>query len=97
MQKWIIPKSVLNHIYDEHKDLVETLKIRSIMELREAIANILQNPDKTHVDRFKNNVKYYLKRINNLWVNIILEDNTVKTAYLIGSKSYRKFKEKRWQ
>ena len=67
------------------------------MGLREAIANILQNPDETHVDRFKNNVKYYLKRINNLWVNIILEDNTVKTAYLIGSKSYRKFKEKRWQ
>ena len=41
------------------------------MELREAIVNILQNPDETHVDRFKNNVKYYLKRINNLWVNII--------------------------
>jgi len=93
----IISEDFLRHIYEKHKDLVEMLNIKDMRELKELILNVLQNPDEIHEDKYKNYVKYYLKKINTLWINTVLVYNTVKTAYLISSKSYRRFKEKRWR
>ena len=92
-----ISKDTLRHIYEKHEDLIKILSIKDMEELKEAILDVLQDPDEIHEDKYKNYVKYYLKKINALWINVVLVYNTVKTAYLISPKSYRKFKEKRWR
>jgi len=92
-----ISENTLRHIYEKHEDLVKILRVRDVEELKEVILDVLQDPDEIYEDKYKNYVKYYLKKINALWINVVLVHNTVKTAYLISSKSYRKFKEKRWR
>ena len=96
MARWSVPEDTLRHIYEKHGDLIKALKIRSIAEFREVIMRILENPDEVHVDKFRRYVRYFLKKIDDLWINVVLLNNIVKTAYLLSSKSYRKFEEKRW-
>jgi len=50
-----------------------------------------------HADKYRGDVKYYLRRINDLWINVVVVSGAVKTAYLIGLKSYKRLKEKRWR
>lgn len=95
-EAWTIPEITLRHVYEEHQDLIEVLKVKDIIDLRNVLKNILKNPDEVHIDRFRSNVRYYLKKIDDLWVNVVLVGNVAKTAYLISHKSYRRFKEKRW-
>jgi hypothetical protein len=42
------------------------------------------------------NVRYFLKKINELYVNIIIADDRVKTAYLISPKTYHRLRERKW-
>jgi len=42
------------------------------------------------------NAIYYVKKINELYVNIIIYGNVVKTAYLLSHKTYNKMKRKKW-
>ena len=94
--KWRISRDTLRHVWEKHSDLVEALRIKSLEELLEVITQVLERPDEVHVDRLRSCVRYYLKKLDELWVNVVLVGDTVKTAYLISSKSYRKFREKRW-
>ncbi len=97
MSAWIISRDTLKHIFEEHRDLVELLNLYTLEDLRRLLLNTLRSPDETHVDRFRNDVRYFLKKIDDLWINVVVVRNSVKTAYLLGSRSYRKFAEKRWR
>jgi len=72
------------------------LKLRSLEELENTIVQILEQPDEVYIDKYRSNVKYYLKKLDKHWVNVVVVNTTVKTAYLINQESYRKFREKRW-
>ena len=47
-----------------------------------------------HVDKY--GVRYFLKRIDDYWINVFVVGDTVKTACIIGLKTYRKLRERRW-
>jgi len=96
MPGFVISKDALRHVWRKHPDLARILGLGDVEDLLRQIMQVLENPDEIHVDRFRSNVKYYLKKIDDLWINIILVDNIIKTAYLISFKSYRKFRERRW-
>jgi hypothetical protein len=63
-------------------------------ELRKIITDVIENPDEVYIDTF--NTKYFLKKINEFYVNTIVVGESVKTAYLISKKSYQKFRERKW-
>ena len=92
-----VSESTLRHIYEEHEDLIETLKLKSLTELREVIMSVLRDPHEVYADTRRDDVRYYLRKINDLWINVIVVSGTVRTAYLIGLKSYKRLKEKRWR
>lgn len=56
----------------------------------------MNNLSEVHQDIHNFNVRYYLKKLNDLWLNVIVQGNEVKTAYVISTKSYNKFKARRW-
>ena len=91
-----ISSDTLTHIWKKHWDLVKTLEVRDLEELLEMIMQILEHPDEVYEDRVRSDIRYYIRRIDDFWVNVVLMGDTVKTAYLISLKSYRKFREKRW-
>jgi hypothetical protein len=62
------------------------MNIKSIEELEKLILGVVEAPDEIYMDLF--NVKYFLKKINELYINVIISDDRVKTAYLISPKTY---------
>jgi hypothetical protein len=62
------------------------MNIKSIGELEKLILSVVEVPDEVYMDLF--NVKYFLKKINELYINIIIADDRVKIAYLISPKTY---------
>ncbi|MGC8933289.1 MAG: hypothetical protein ACP5LQ_08385 [Candidatus Methanodesulfokora sp.] len=91
-----VSQATLRHIFERHKDLVRALGIVSLEELKDEIMLIMQNPDEVHVDISRSDVKYYLKKLDDVWAMVILVGGDVKTAYLIGLKSYKRFEGRRW-
>ena len=91
-----IPVTVLRHIFEKHHDLVEYLGVTAPSELADVLQNMLCSPDEAHMDKFRHDVLYCLKRVGSYWVSIVVASGTVKTAYLVNNRSYRRLREKRW-
>jgi hypothetical protein len=90
----IISENVLRHILRRHRDIARLMNVENARELEKVIANVVEAPDEVYVDLF--NVKYFLKKINELYINVVVVNDTVKTAYLISSKTYHRLRERRW-
>ncbi len=90
----VISENVLRHILRRHRDLTRLMGVKSVEELKEILTNVVEAPDEVHVDLL--NVKYFLKKIDALYLNVIVVNDAVKTAYLISSKTYNRLREKRW-
>jgi hypothetical protein len=90
----IISENVLRHILRRHRDIARLMNVENARELEKVIANVVETPDEVYVDLF--NVKYFLKKINELYINVVVVNDTVKTAYLISSKTYHRSRERRW-
>ncbi len=92
-----ISEDVLRHIMRRHGyDIRKTLRILTLEELKRIIIDTINNPSEVYQDVHNPDVRYYLKRLGDLWLNVVVRGNEVKTAYLIGAKSYKRFKTRRW-
>ncbi len=40
----------------------------------------MEHPDEVHVDRLRDGARYHLKKLDDLWINVVLVNNVVKTA-----------------
>lgn len=89
-----ISGNVLKHVLRRHRDFARVLGVGSVEELRRVIVDVVEVPDEVYVDLF--DIKYFLKKINELYVNVIVVNDRVKTAYLIGSKTYHRLRERKW-
>jgi hypothetical protein len=49
-----------------------------------------------HIDAYNPSIKYFLRKVDGLWLIIVAFENEVKTAYLISSKTYERFVARRW-
>ncbi len=59
------------------------------------LKSIIESPDEVFIDVF--NVLYYIKRVGDLYVDVIVYRGVVKTAYILSAKSCRRMREKRVQ
>lgn len=91
----VIPEGVVKHVLKKHRDFVVMLRVRDVDELKRVIREVVENPDEVHVDAY--GVRYFLKRINDKWINVIVTGDSVKTAYIIGLRTYLRLRERRWR
>jgi hypothetical protein len=63
-------------------------------DLVKLIINTLENPNQIYIDN--RGGKYFLKKYNELYFNVIVHENIIRTAYLISSKTYLRMVKKRW-
>ena len=94
MYKYSISQGILRHIFIKHKDLAKALGAKNTEELYDKLKNLIEHADDIYTDVFT--ARYYVKKINELHVNIIIYGNVVKTAYLLSHKTYNKMKRKKW-
>lgn len=74
--------------------MTKLMGIRNVEELRKIITSVIEEPDEVYADTF--GTKYFLKKIDELYVNTVVVEDSVKTAYLISTKSYQRFREGKW-
>ncbi len=91
----VIPEGVVKHVLKKHRDLVVLLGVRDVDELKRVIREVVENPDEVHVDVY--GVRYFLKKLDDKWINVVVVGSVVKTAYIIGLRTYLKLRERRWR
>jgi len=94
MYKYSVSWSTLRHVFTKHKDLVKALGVRDLKELYDKLKISIEHADEVYADMF--NVKYYIKKLNELYANVIVYGNVVKTAYLLSPKTFNRMRRKRW-
>ncbi|RLE95802.1 MAG: hypothetical protein DRJ57_06245 [Thermoprotei archaeon] len=68
------------------------LGVSSIGELKRLIMDTVANPSEAYADR--HGVKYFLKKIDERWINVVVAKDAVKTAHVL--RTYRKLRGRRW-
>ena len=63
--------------------------------LKRLLEDALVSPDEVRLDTRSSDVRYFLKKVNGLWLMVVALEDEVKTAYLISPKTYKRFSSKR--
>jgi hypothetical protein len=92
----LIPKASIRHILKRHRDWITMLNLSTESDVEKFLQHALENPTEVYRDRFRDNVKYYLMKLNSYYLCIVVVRNIVVTAYLINREKYEKYKVRRW-
>ena len=85
---------LFDHIRHRHPDMLHILNISDKHGLNAIIRDILENPHEVYRDY--EGAYYYIKRLNKIFVTVIVYENIVRTMYLLSNKSYNRMRSKRW-
>ncbi|MEM2972477.1 MAG: hypothetical protein QW270_08705 [Candidatus Bathyarchaeia archaeon] len=89
----VLARSVIDHVVRKHSEVLSLLNLdkQGFVKL---LHIALKEPNEAYTDAYQS--KYFLKKLNNLYLNVVVSEGTVKTAYLISWKTYSKMRKKRW-
>jgi len=91
-----VPENAIKHIMKRHKDWIKMLGLEDVEEIRRLINEIISQPDEVYKDNIRRNVKYYLRKLDDKFLCVIVRNDEVATAYLINWEKYNKYRVKRW-
>jgi hypothetical protein len=91
-----ISEWVVRHRMKRHRDWVGMLKLDSEIDVRNFIMRVLSKPDEVHMDRIRNDVRYFLKRLDDKFLCIVVVGDDVVTAYLLNREKDGRYKVGRW-
>ena len=89
----ILTEGIIAHIVRKHSEILSLLSLdrQGFVEL---LHSALKEPNEVYADAYQS--KYFLKKLDNLHLNVVVSEGIVKTAYLISGKTYSKMRKKRW-
>lgn len=89
----IITEDVVDHVIRKHSEVLSLLGLT-----REGFVKLLRSsleePNEAYMDIHDS--RYFLKRLNDLYLNVVVSSDTVRTAYLISLKTYSRMRKRRW-
>ena len=89
----IVPDEVIDHIVRKHPEM---LSLAGFMKERliSSIAQTLEKPNEVYVNARRS--KYFLKKLDDLYLNVIVVGDRVKTTYLMGGRTYTRMRKMKW-
>ena len=75
-----VTEDVVDHVVRKHSEVLSLLGLarKGFVEL---LRNVLEESNEVYADVYGS--KYFLKKLNDLYLNVIVSEEIVKTAYLI--------------
>jgi DNA gyrase inhibitor GyrI len=74
-----ISEKVIKHIFKRHMDWIKMLGLSS--EVKNFLVQVLSRPDEVYRDKVRSDVKYFLRRLNNKFLRIVIVGDEVVTAH----------------
>ena len=86
---------VVSHVSRKHSEVLSFLGMNQ-EDLFGLLCDVLEKPDEAYVD--SSGSKYFLKRSSHvgIFLNIIVDEGVVRTAYLISSKTHSRMRRRKW-
>jgi len=89
----IVTEDVVDHVSRKHPEVL------SLLGLTEEgffglLRGVLEKPHEAYVD--SSGSTYFLKKLNDLYLNVVVDEGIVRTAYLISSKTHSRMRRRRW-
>jgi len=88
-----VTDEVIDHIHRKHPEMLSSEGFTR-EQLFSSILQALEKPTEVYADA--RGSMYFLRKLNDLCLNIIVARNTVKTAYLMGESTYARMGKIRW-
>jgi hypothetical protein len=88
-----VTEDVVDHVVRKHSETLSLLGLTR-EDFVKLLRRVLEEPDEVYVDAY--DFKYFLKKMDDLHLNVIVGEETVKTAYLISQKTHFRMRKKRW-
>jgi hypothetical protein len=96
MHDLIVSRRFVSHVVKRHKDWIEMLGLETGEEITNFIMQVLKNPDKIYKDKIRDDVTYFLKRLDSYFLCVVVVGKIAVTAYLINQEKYDKYRKNRW-
>jgi hypothetical protein len=88
-----ITDEVIDHIQRKHPEMLSSEGFTR-EQLFSSILQTLEKPSEVYLDGRRS--RYFLRKLNQLCLNIIVVRDTVKTAYLMGERTYARMGKIKW-
>jgi hypothetical protein len=88
-----VPGEVVDHIERKHPEMLSVMGLAKhqlisfIVEALEALRQVYVDTDGS---------RYFLKNLNDLYLNVVVARGTAKTAYLMSQRTCRRMGKTRW-
>lgn len=89
----IIAHEVIDHILGKHPQMLSVGGLTK-MALISSMTQALKRPTEVFLDN--RGSRHFVLRIGELYLNVVEVDGQVKTAYLMGNRSYVRMRKARW-
>jgi len=77
--------------------LIRLLGLTGDEEIRRYILQMLDKADEVHYDAERDDVRYFLHKVDDKFLCVITVGMEVVTSYLISGSRRRRYKERRWR
>jgi len=85
--------AIISHIIRKHPDALLMLNSDE-HRLPHEIERAIESPDEIFTDRHGSVM--FLRKAGNLFLNVVVRDRLVRTAYLIGQRTHSKMRRNKW-
>jgi len=88
-----VPGEVVDHVERKHPEMLSVMGLTK-HQLISFMVEALEAPIEVYIDT--RGSRYFLKNLNDLYLNIIVTGDTAKTAYLISQRTRQRIGRTRW-
>lgn len=89
----ILSAEVIDHIVRKHPQMVSAVGLAR-EELVSALVRALESPKEVFLDTIGS--RHFILNVGELYPNVVVIEDSVKTAYLIGNRTYARMRKARW-
>jgi hypothetical protein len=88
-----LTEEVVGHVSRKHSEVLFLLDLTE-ETLFSLLRGVLENPSEAYVDSCGS--RYFIKSMKSLYLNVVVDEGIVRTAYLISSKTHSRMRRRRW-
>jgi len=89
----LLSSEVVDHIVRKHPQMFSIVGF-SKDQIVITLIHALETPSEVFLDTLGS--KHFIKEVGDVYLNVIVIEDSVKTAYLIGNRTYARMRRARW-